>query len=69
MLILLYSIPELRPTRDRSLTQVPPLCSPANDRFVDVLSLLPHCSLVLPLCSLVLPLSHFFLAGNAFLQL
>lgn len=68
----IYIIPEPRPIRDRPLTQVPPLCSPVNARFVDMLSfcspmlprcspLLPHCSLMLPLCSTVFPLSHFLL--------
>ena len=50
--VYIYSFPEPRPTRDRPLTQVPPLCSPAKARFVDVL---PLCSLVLPHCSPMLP--------------
>ena len=35
----MYRFPEPRPTRDRWMTYASPLCSPARDRFVDVLSL------------------------------
>ena len=64
----------LKPTRDRPLTQVPPLCSPANARFVDVLSLsspilsryfrlLSYCFLVLSLYFLILSLNYFLLVN------
>ena len=76
--ILVYSIPEPRPTRDPSLTQASLLCSPSDDRFVDVLSLcspmlprcsplLSRCSPLLPHCSLVLPLCSPVLPLSHFL--
>ena len=52
-LILIYSFPEPRPKRDRSLNKVPPLCYSTKDHFVDVLPHAPSCSLVALLCSLV----------------
>lgn len=39
----IYIYPELRATRDRLLIKASPLCSPANIRFVDMLSI---CSLM-----------------------
>lgn len=57
--IYICNFPEPRPIRDRWLTKVPPLCSPANPHFVDMLPLcsplLPFCSPMLPLCSPILP--------------
>ena len=49
--ICIYRFPEPRPTGDRWMTYASPLCSPARDRFVDVLSL---CLPLLSRCSLVL---------------
>ena len=62
--IYIYRFPELRATRDLSLTQPSPLCSHANDRFVHRFShcsfLLPRYSFILPRYSLVLLFSHFY---------
>ena len=64
----MHSFPEPRPIRAWLLTQVPPLCSPAHDRLVDVLPLysliLPRCFSLLPYHSLIafpLPLPTFLL--------
>ena len=69
--LYIYNIPEPKPTRDRPLTKVPPLCSPANARFGDILSLyspiLPRCSPVLPHCSLLLPFYFPVLSLSLFL--
>lgn len=74
--IYIYILRELRATRDRLLTKTSPLCSPANARFVNMLShapsMLPRCCLmfsqcspVLPRRSLVLPFSHFLLSSSS----
>lgn len=45
LFIYIYNIPEPKPTRDHLLTKVPPLCSPTNAYFGDILSFY---SLLLP---------------------
>ena len=64
----IYSFPDPKPTYDRWLTRVPPLCSPAKAHFVNVLPvcsfMLPRCSPLLPLCSPVFPPSHVLLFSS-----
>ena len=64
----IYIIPETRPTRDRLLTMVPPLCPPpmpvssicSPSALPCSLAALP-CSLIAPSCSPMPPVSHFLL--------